>query len=120
MSLLSEQFGGAAVALDVAVSEAYAVVVAPVDVQLYPDLGFYVQNQGADALESVIVETSPEESGRPWVLVDEVAAAVASGAVAFGSLSAQALKWIRIRAKCGAGDTATANFWLCAGGYGGG
>lgn len=121
MSALEAQFGGDAVRKSVIVTATEAPVLGPVDVQNYVNLGIYVSNVGggsADSITSVAIETAPTPDG-PWVVVtDALAGALANDATAFKLISATAMKFVRLQAKCGAGDDTTADFWLCASRYG--
>lgn len=117
MSELAPQLGGQGKALDVAVTEDLLVVLGPVDVQRYVQIGFYAANTDGDDITAVVLETAPEATG-PWTWIgDDIGAAgIAEDGGAYGSFSG-AVKYVRIRAQCGAGDSATASFWLCAAPY---
>jgi hypothetical protein len=120
MSALSTQFGGSAYSVDQPVTETAATVLGPVDVQNYPNLGFYIQSAaGSDDVTEIVVESAPLSSG-PWVQVLDIAdgTSLEAEAATYGSLSNSAHKFVRVRATCGAGDTATVSTWLCASRYG--
>lgn len=119
MSEISTQFGGDARELSKAVTDAYAVVLGPIDLQDYANLAVYAANAAGDDVASILVESAPEATGYPWVTVDEVLdGPLAASASAYKSLGTRALKFVRVSAKCAATKTATVNFWLCASRYG--
>jgi hypothetical protein len=92
------------------------VVLGPVDVQGYSNLGFYTENSlvGGDNIVEVLIETGPTQTG-PWVeLADPVAADVAAEGAAFTPIADACYKWIRLTAKCAAGETTQSTIWLCA------
>lgn len=119
MSELNSQFGGGAARSAVPVTAAYSVVLDPLDVQNYTNFGFYLQNiAGGDTMTSALAETAPTKDG-PWTTVHELLGApLAANSATFYQLSQQALKYLRVSAKCGVGDSTTLNVWLCAARYG--
>lgn len=118
MSALSTQFGGMAHTSDQEVTEAYGIVLGPIDVQNYSTLGFYIHNKGADDVASLKLWTAPVETG-PWIEVDELLSAnVIADAGAYAVKADQALKFIRLEAECGAGDATVVDVWVCASRYG--
>lgn len=120
MSELSSQFGGLARELDKPVTQSYTTVLGPIDIQDYAHVAVYVESlAGSDNIVSVVLETSPEVSGRAWTEVDEVLAAdLVAGVGAYHAFGPLALKYIRVRAKCGDNESAVAHFWLCASRFG--
>lgn len=121
MSALENQFGGDAVRKSVAINETSSVVLGPLDVQNYQDIGIYVENVGggsADPITSVTLQTAPAVDG-PWVDWNAVLDGNCNnGETQFFSSANAALKYIRLSANCAAGKDTTANFWVCAGRYG--
>lgn len=122
MSGLISQFEGGATSGEapVAVTNAYSVVIGPLDVQAYDRYTIYTLNVGGGAaadLTSVVLETAPESSSDVWVQVEEcLSADLAAGAADARSLADKSLKFVRVRAQTSVGNT-TARFWLSAGGY---
>ncbi len=117
MSELSSQFAGGAVAAAAVVTDTVATVLAPLDVQAFDRFAIYVQNiAGGNDLTSLDVETAPTSLG-PWVTLSTPdflpLAAEATGLI---QLSGKAVKFLRLRATCDAGEATTLNIWLSAGG----
>lgn len=120
--LISQLNGGATSGQDpVAITSEASIVVGPVDIQEYARFTVYVQNVGGglgDAINSVLLQTSPEDDDLLWTDVAELLGApLASGLVAYEALSNQSLKYIRIQASCAEGENTTARFWVSAGGH---
>ena len=117
MSALSQQFGGDAVRLNVAVGDPDRVVLGPLDVQAFTAFGIYVENLGGgsgDDLSSVAMQTAPTADG-PWVSMYEIlGGTLGSGDTAFSQYSDQANKYVRLTSQCNGGGDTTANFWFCA------
>lgn len=91
------------------------VILGPIDVQGYSNLGFYVQNslEGGDALASATLQSGPTATG-PWVSADALAAALASPDAEFTSVADACHKFIRVVAACANGDATQVTTWLCA------
>lgn len=118
MSALSSQFNGAAVAEEAAVTDVAAVVLGPLDLQAYDRWALYVENiAGGDDLDSLTIETAPTTDG-PWVVLYTEATFVplAAGEAGVAQLASQAVKFLRVKAACAAGETTTLNLWLSVGG----
>ena len=122
MSELIGQLGGKATtgADPVAVTDTESTVVGPVDVQMWDRCTVYVKNEGGGgghALTLCNIETAPLEAG-PWVPHDTcLSANLASGAAVAPFFFNLSMKYVRIRAKCGAANNTTIRVWVSVGGH---
>ncbi len=115
MSQLSQDFGGLATSI-APVTETESIVMGPIDVQGYQNLGFYVENTLAtgDDILLVKLQSAPESAG-PWIdIVDDMVEALAAEGAVHAAYTSSALKYIRLVATCAAEESTTATFWLCA------
>lgn len=115
MSALSSQLGGQGKVTATITDSGDDVALGPVDVQVHSNLGFYIYNSlaGGDDITSVTLESAPEASG-PWVEVATLNAAdISAESAEYSSQINVALKFIRVLAACGAGNTTQSTIWLC-------
>lgn len=120
MSALSLQLGGEAKSV-ITITDAAAIVLGPVDVQGYTNLGFYMQNTlvGGNDIETVSLETAPEMTG-PWTVVDDalngagVGGLIAAEETKYAAITDASFKYIRLKAACVAAGTTTLTLWVCA------
>ena len=124
MSELAAQFDeGATSGQDpVAITDAYAILVGPLDIQDYDRFTVYVENVGGgagDDITSVMVQIAPvDDDADLWGNLGEVLPGnLPAAASAFLSFADASAKYLRIRAKCAAAESTTAKIWFSAGGY---